>query len=690
MLRQIDAGLMTHQAVPPIGQTVQPRATWHDLTSDLLRHIAGYLDDPPLCAMARTDRRSRAMLASAVSLARIGWRIARVSNLSTLHDALREIDAASLPATARGVRLAALAERLPLLHLAMGPAACDAMLQAIAAVPATARLAPLCQLLRGVGWFAGRGGQAHQPLCQVELLRLARDLPERQQAAALQAFFDNVPWLAPSLAVELPACLRRALAVPDADRGRLLAAMLQAVRLIEDRPEFDLLGMLQSLYAGLVRTDGQPAVAERTALLSAVAGEVGAVRQLPQDEARTARARHWLIEAAQWLPGDNLLQVLMRVAAWPSPSLSVYHDSDGPQRLWAIGACACSDAVALGRWLVAMHRHPVQGLSEVWDKVWADAMALPPPSRADAIASLASALTVMPGYPQRSNAWLSLFQHTVEVLPIAHRAGPLQALAAALPELGAMMWEDPRWDAVIDAAACLAPTQQAAVLHECCVDSQALLGRHWDRYLEQMRQLPAAALAVELERTAWQLRRMSSASAASAWPELVALVHRLPPEHRLRPWLVLWRVVGITFGPANRALACEGLLQALTQQAPAAQEQWLVAAAAIDHPDAPLLLLERLAGLPAARRASVLTVLARGSVMTRSRPECMAIWQALLEAVRDLPPAYRGSPLHALVELGRRLARGYGEPSVEPLTALCEGVPAMDLPPDLAPSGAPL
>ncbi|MCW3505985.1 hypothetical protein, partial [Burkholderia cenocepacia] len=104
---------------------------WHDLTTDLLRHIAGYLDDSPLGAMARTDRRGRAALASAVRLARVDWRIARVSNLSTLHDALREIDAAGMPARTRGVRLAALAQRLPLLHLDMGPEACDVLLQAI-------------------------------------------------------------------------------------------------------------------------------------------------------------------------------------------------------------------------------------------------------------------------------------------------------------------------------------------------------------------------------------------------------------------------------------------------------------------------------------------------------------------------------------------------------------------------------
>lgn len=687
MLRQIDAGLMTHRAVPPTGQcgkSGKPGATWHDLTTDLLWQITGYLDDRPLCAMARTDRRSRAALASAVNLARIGWRIARVSNLSTLHDALREIDAAGLTATARGVRLAALAERLPLLHLAMGPAACDAVLQAIAALPAAARQAPLCELLRGFGWFAGRGGQAHQPSHQGRLLHLACDVPERQQAAALLAFFVNVQWLAPALVAELPGCLRRALALAGVDRERLLAAMLRSVSLLEDRPEFGLLSMLQSVYEGLVQADGRPAVAERTALLSAVADHVGALRLLPEDEARTVRVRQWIIEAAQRLRGDGLLQVLMRVAAWPSPTL--------PQRLWDVGAGACCDAAALARWLAAMHRHPVQGLSEVWAKVWADAMTLAPPSRADAIASLASALTVMPSHAEQSSAWLSLFQHTDDALPAAHRAGPLQALAAALPELGDMI-RDPRWDTVIDAAACLAPTQQVAVLHECCVDSQALLQRHWDRYLDQMRQLPAAALAVELERLAWQLRKISPASAASAWPELVALLHRLPLEHRMRPWLVLWRVVGITFGPANRAVACKGLLQALMQQGAAAREQWLVAAAALDHPDAPLLLLERVAALPVARRASVLTVLARGSVMTRSGPECIAIWQALFQAVRQLPPAYRGSPLHALADLRVRLARAYGEPSLEPLeplAALCEGVPAIDLPSDLTAAGAPL
>ncbi len=688
---QIDTRCMTNPAFVPAGETGEagaaaqaghPRATWHDLTTDLLWHIAGYLDDRPLCAIARTDRRSRATLASVVRLARIGWRIARASSLSTLRDALREIDAAGVPATTRGDRLAALAQRLPMLHLDMGPEACDVLLQAIAALPPGARQTALCEWLRGFGWVHGRSERARDPWLQARLLRLVFELPGRQQAAAFQAFFDNMPWLAPSLLAELPARLLWALALPEADRGPLVVAMLQSVRTVEHARQFDLLGVLQSVYAQLVRPDGQPAVPERTALLCAVAGEVGAVRQLPDDETRTVGLRRWLIGMAQSLPGDSLLSVLMRVAAWPTVSLSLHADGDGPQRLWAIGVRACGDAFALGRWLAAMHRHPVQDLSEVWATVWADAMTMAPPRRADAIASLAASLTVMPGYPQRVNSWLTLFQHTVEALPLAYRAAPLQALVTALPELGLMIW-DPRGDMVVDAAACLPPAQQVAVLHECCADSGALLERHWDRYLEQIRQLPAAALAVELERMAWQLRRMRPTLAASAWPELVALLHRVPAEQRLRPWLALWRVVGVTFGQANRAAACEGLLQALTRQPPAAQEQWLVAAAAIDHPDAALLLLERVAGLPAARRASVLTVLARGSVMIRSRAECMAIWHALLDAVGGLPPAYRGSPLHALADLRRRLAWGYGEPSLEPLLALCDGVPAMDLPADL-------
>ncbi|NSX05399.1 hypothetical protein [Cupriavidus gilardii] len=708
MLRQIDAHCMTNPAfVPaaPAGQAGpggQTRATWHELTTDLLRHVAGYLDHRRLCGMARADRRTRAALAPMIQSARIDWCIGRVSNLSTLQAALREIHEGAIPPNVRARHMAALAERLTSMHPFVAARACGLMTDSVATLPADLRQRLLCALLSCCGKLAHLATRQrivhhvemawHLRSLQGRLLQLACGLPAPQQAAALLALCTEFPRLTQEAAAALPACLQRAMAVPGAQHAPLIAplitAMCWAVRSLGRAP-VELLATVQSAYPALARQDGAAAMAERTAVLCAVADVAGPAWLHAGDIDLSAQVRQWVWEALRDLPGESRLRVLSRVAAWSHAGSSREQVLECSNRLWTEGQKACTDAATRAHWLAIVYKAApgVCVAPRLWGDLWAEAVRLAPPGCAVLIASHASSLGLLP-HEARRDAWSGLFRHAVDVLPIDHRAGPLQALAAALAELSGP-FPDSRWDAMIDAAADLPPAGRAPVLYEFCAAFPEQCERHWDRYLQLLAQLPPDALNGELQRACDQLRRLTAAMAARAVPRLAALLQRLPADHREQPWLALWRLVGVILGPADRTAAWEALLRAMVPLPPTLEQRWLVAAAAIDHADACMLLLERAAGLPAARRASVLSELARGSVAGRPRETWLPIWQALVEAVRSLPPAYRGSPLHALRELQIALSEADGGPwreALAALTALYEGVPPIDLPPA---TGAP-
>lgn len=703
MPRQIDAGFMTHQAsaptAPPPGQAGPggpTHATWHELTTDLLRHVAGYLDHRRLGGMAQADRRTRAALASMIQSARIDWCIGRVSNLSTLQAALREIDEGAIAPNVRAGHMAALAERLASMHPFVGARACGPMIEAVATLPAGLRQRPLCALLSCCGRLAHLATRQrivdhvemtrHLRSLQGSLLRLALGLPPPQQPAALLALCTEFPRLTQEAAAALPACLLRAMTVPGAQHASLMAplmtAMYWAVRSLGRAP-VELVATVQSAYPALAQQEGAAAMAQRTAVLCALADAAGPAWLHAGDIDLSGQLRQWVWEALRDLPGESRLQVLSRVAAWSHAGASREQVLEVSNRLWTEGQKACTDAATRAHWLAIVCKAApgVCVAPRLWGDLWAEAGRLAPPGCAVLIASQASSLGLLP-HEARREAWSALFRHAVDVLPIGHRAGPLQALAAALAELSGP-FSDSRWDAMIDAAADLPPAGRAPVLYEFCAAFPHQGERHWDDYLDLLAQLPPDALNGELQRACDQLRRLTPAMAARAVPRLAALLQRLPADHREQPWLALWRLAGVVLGPADRTAAWEALLRAMAPQPPALAQRWLMAAAAIDHADACLLLLERAASLPAARRASVLSELARGSVAGRPRETWVPTWQALVEAVRSLPPAYRGSPLHALRELQIALSEADDGPWREApvLAALYQGVPPMDLPP---------
>lgn len=711
MLRQIDAGFMTHQAFAPTaapGQTGptgqrepggpgrQTRATWHELTTDLLRHVAGHLDHRPLCGMAQTDRRTRVALASMIQSARIDWCIGRVSNLSTLQAALREIDRGVIAPNLRAGHMAALAERLASMHPFVSARACGPMIEAVATLPADLRQRPLCALLSCCGKLAHLATRQrivdhvemtrHLRSLQGSLLQLVCGLPPPQQSTALLAFCTEFPRLTQEAAAALPACLQRAMAVPGAQVAPLITAMCWAVRSLGRAP-VELLATVQSAYPALAQQEGAAAMAQRTAVLCALADAAGPAWLHADDIDLSAQLRQWVWEALRDLPGESRLQVLSRVAAWSHAGSSREQVLECSNRLWTERQHACTDAAARAHWLAIVCKAApgVCVAPRLWGDLWAEAGRLTPPRCAVLIASHASSLGLLP-HEARRDAWSGLFGHAVDALPIDHRAGPLQALAAALAELSGP-YPDARWNAMTDAAARLPPAGRAPLLYAFCAAFPDQCERHWEGYLDLLAQLPPAALNRELQRACDQLRRLSPGMAARAVPRLAALLPRLSADHREQPWLALWRLTGVILGPAERAPAWAALLRTIAPQPPALEQRWLVAAAAIDHADACLLLLERAAGLPAARRASVLSELARGSVAGRPRETWPEIWQALVEAVRRLPPAYRGSPLHALRELQIALSEADGGPwpeglrALTALTTLYDGVPPMDLPP---------
>lgn len=690
MLRHIHAGPIAGRTSPWAESGGQAGATWHALTTDLLRHIAGYLDPCRIGAMAQSDRRTRVALASVVRSARMDWYIGRVSSLSTLQAALREIDEGAFAPSVRASHMAALAERLASMHPFVGARACRPMIEAIATLPADLRQRPLCAVLSCCGKLAHlvtrRRTVIHETmglhLCSVQspLLRLVLDLPPPHQSAALLALCTGFPRLMPEVAAELPARLQRAMALSGAQGAPLMAAMFRAVRFLGRAP-VEPMAMAQAAYQGLVRRDGAAAMAQRTAVLCVLADAAAPAWLHSNDIDLSPQLRQWVWDAVRDLPGESRLEVLSRIAAWSHAGSSREQVLEWNRRLWAEGLKACTDAATRAHWLATAYKAApgVCLAPRQWAELWAEAGKLAPPRCAVLIVSLASSLGLLPDEARR-DAWFGLFRHAIDVLPIDHRAGPLQALAAALPELSAIC-PDSRWDEMIQAAAGLPPAGQAPVLYEFCAAFPDQCKRHLDRYLDLLAQLPRDALNDELQRACDLLRGLLPEMAARALPRLATLLQCLSTDQRDELWLALWRLAGVILSPADRVPAWGDLLRAMALQPPAVQERWLVAAAAIDHPDACLLLLERAAGLPAARRASVLSALASGSETARPRQAWLQIWHALVKAVGSLPPAYRGSPLHALRELQMALPDVNGKPWREALAALSEGVPPMDLPP---------
>ncbi|MCA7085060.1 hypothetical protein K7G19_15800 [Cupriavidus sp. DB3] len=664
------------------GPDAQTNTGWHRLPAELVAHVGSFLPWQALEALRLTHKRTHQALASCTVTARVGWRIACVSSLSTLRYTVRALRDPLLSDANRANALCALAERLPRLDGGMVAAARDVLLEGIARLPAPLRARPVVGVMHGLA-------RCEELVCHprgaLPLLLAVEHLPPAQRAEPLIACL-RIASLTQDAMPDVDEWIDEALQLPMPDRGAVLAQILRRFPFVRATRADERVQQFLQARARLQTPDGEPSWSEQAAVLAGLADtldvqwEAGYVRDEP------AAHRLWcdLLEAARALPPGPALDVMVALAGPGSQRLSDSAAQRWPL-LWNAGQRFAADPARWTRWLGALAAH--HGWAEppdAWDRLFDAAATLPPDGQGPVLAMLARGVAVPVEAADREARWHALHERIVAV-PAASRAGPLAELADALLTDEADM-EDPRWQRLLDALRPLPAASQVKVLLACIEIGN--VERFWapcHRII--MTRLPMEERAGVLTQLAdWIAQLAPHAQRAPAWWDIARSVPALPPAQRHAPWQMLLRRVHrvFEFDPEGHRRAWDTLAELLAGQPPVARQQCLLGATWNADAGRCEWVLMQVRDLPAALQGEVLARLARCAgaqgPMAWHASERVTAWMELVRAVRELPTHYRGAPLPSLARLLGELPHGIRLAARSHFVALLRGVAPDDIP----------
>lgn len=668
----------------------QPDTGWHHLPAELVAHVGSFLPWQAVDALRVTHKRTHQALASCTVTARIDWRIACVSSLSTLRHTVRTLRDPLFPDARRANALCALAGRLPRLDGGMVAAACDVLLEGIAGLPAPLRARPVIGVMQGLA-------RCLEPVCHergvLSLLLAVEHLPPTQRAEPLIECL-RIASLTQDAMPDLDEWIEEALQLPMPDRGAVLAQILRRFPFVRATRSDDRVQQFMQACAQLRMPDGEPSWSEQAAVLTAFAQALGHHWEVGRVDDEVAAHDLWrhLLDAAQPLPSALALDVMVALAG---PGAQWHSDSAAWRwpMLWDAGQRFAADPAQYARWLSALAAHHRWTEPEdAWDRLFDAAGTLPSDGQGPVLAMLARGVAVPADPADRQARWHALYERIVDVPTLASRAEPLVELADALvTEEGD--GKDLRWQRLLDALSPLPATAQVKVLFACIEGGS--VERFWAPcHHIVMTLLPMQERGPALAQLAdWIAQLVPHAHRALAWRDIAQSVRALPPAQRHAPWQVLLRRVNrvFEFDRVGHQRAWDTLDELLAGQPPIARQQCLLSAAWNADAVRCGWVLMQVRDLPAALQAEVLARVARCAGghdhMAWDAGDRMTVWIELVRAVRELPTHYRGAPLQQLARLLADLPHGFRLAARSHFVALLRGVAPDDIPAGFEPVG---